>query len=105
MSFNKASKDEKEVIKKYLFQFLNIEKQFPLLPGIKNTEALAGLMGITEEEYTRLNDRFNSSARHAATELLEDSEVNDWLDDLPFNNDDTIVALGDSLTGDRQSWF
>lgn len=101
----KASKEEKEVLEKYLLQFLNLEKRFPLLPGIENKEAVAALMGIDEGELTKLRDRFDENARQAAVELLEDEEVNDWLDDLPFEGDETIVALGDSITDDRQGWF
>jgi lysophospholipase L1-like esterase len=105
MSPNKASQEEKEVLEKYLLQFLNIEKRFPLLPGIANTEAVAALMGLDEKEFLKLRERFRKNARQAATELLEDEEVNQWLDDLPLNGDETIVALGDSITDDLQGWF
>lgn len=105
MSTNKANEEEREVLEKYLLQFLNIEKRFPLLPGIDNTEAVASLMGLDEEEFVKLRSRFRENARQSAIELLEDEEVNDWLDDLPFEGDETIVALGDSITDDLQGWF
>jgi lysophospholipase L1-like esterase len=105
MTQKKATKEEKEVLEKYLLQFLNIEKQFPLLPGIENTAAIARLMGLEEKEFLKLRSRFKENARQAAIELLEDEEVNDWLDDLPFTGDETIVALGDSITDDLQGWF
>ncbi len=105
MSQDKASQEEKEVLEKYLLQFLNIEKRFPLIPGIEDTAALAALMGLDEEEFLKLRERFDKNARQAATELLEDEEVNQWLDDLPFSGDETIVALGDSITDDLQGWF
>lgn len=105
MSKNKASQEEKEVLEKYLLQFLNLEKRFPLLPGIDNTEAVAGLMGLDEKEFLKLRTRFKKNARQAAIELLEDEEINDWLDDLPFKGNETIVALGDSITDDLQGWF
>ncbi|HLR76634.1 MAG TPA: GDSL-type esterase/lipase family protein, partial [Balneolaceae bacterium] len=100
-----ASEGEKEVLEKYLLQFLNLEKRFPLLPGIENKEAVAALMGLDEAELTKLRNRLDKNAREAAIELLEDEEVNNWLDDLPFEGDETIVALGDSMTDDRQGWF
>ncbi len=100
-----ASKEEKEVLEKYLLPFLNLEKRFPLLPGIDNTEAMAHLMGLEKEELVNLRDTFRKNAREAAGELLEDDEVGEWLDDLPFEKDDTIVALGDSMTDDLQGWF
>jgi lysophospholipase L1-like esterase len=101
----KANEEEKEVLEKYLLQFLNIEKQFPLLPGIGNTKAVAALMGLSEEEFLKLRQQFSENARQAAVELLEDEEINAWLDDLPFKGDETIVALGDSITDDLQGWF
>lgn len=101
----KASKEEKEVLEKYLLQFLNLEKRFPLLPGIENTEAMAHLMGLEKDEFVKLRDRFKTNAKEAAVELLKDEEVEDWLGDLPFDKEDTIVALGDSITDDLQGWF
>lgn len=105
MSEYKATEEEKEVLEKYLLQFLNLEKRFPLLPGINNEEAMAGLMGIELEELQKLRSRFAKNAREAAVELLEDPEVADWIEKLPFEEGDTIVALGDSITDDLQGWF
>ncbi|MCC5941232.1 MAG: SGNH/GDSL hydrolase family protein [Balneolaceae bacterium] len=105
MSKHKASEKEKEALEKYLFQFLNLEKNYPLLPGIKNAESLSGLFGLEIEEYEKLRDLFKENAKKAALELLKDDEVIDWLDQLPFSNDDVIVAFGDSATDDQQGWF
>jgi lysophospholipase L1-like esterase len=101
----KASKNEKEALEKYLLQFLNLEKQFPLLPGIKNSEAVAGLMGLDASELLSLRDNFKENAKKAALELLKDDDVIDWMDQLPFASNSTIVALGDSSTDDLQGWF
>lgn len=105
MAEYKASEEEKEVLEKYLLQFLNLEKRFPLLPGIENEEAVAGLMGLEVDELKKLRDRFASNAKQAAIELLEDPEVAEWIEELPFEEGDTIVALGDSITDDLQGWF
>lgn len=102
---NKASKKEKEALEKYLLQFLNIEKQFPLLPGIKSEESIAGLFGIEIEELEKLRTMFEQNAKDAALELLKEDDVIDWLDQLPFEKNDTIVAIGDSSTDDLQGWF
>jgi len=101
----KASAEEKEALEKYLLQFLNIEKRFPLLPGITNTEAVAHLFGLEESELTTLRDMYAANAKEAALELLKDDEVIEWIDKLPFSSNETIVALGDSSTDDLQSWF
>jgi len=105
MADHKATEEEKEVLEKYLLQFLNLEKRYPLLPGIENEEAVAGLMGLEHNELKKLRDRFASNAKQAAIELLEDPEVAEWIEDLPFEPGDTIVALGDSITDDLQGWF
>lgn len=105
MSEYKASKEEQEVLEKYLLQFLNLEKRYPLLPGIDNPDVIAGIMGIETEELNKLRDRFASNAKQAAIELLEDGEVAEWIEELPFEKGDTIVALGDSITDDLQGWF
>lgn len=100
-----ASDEEKEVLEKYLLQFLNLEKRYPLLPGIENEEAMAGLMGLEHSEFKKLRDRFSSNAKQAAIELLEDPDVAEWIEELPFEDGDSIVALGDSITDDLQGWF
>ena len=105
MSTHKASEKEKEAIEKYLFQFTNLEKSYHLLPGITNTESIAGIFGLEADEFEKLKDLFRQNAKKAALELLKDDEVIDWLDELPFSNDDVIVALGDSSTDDQQGWF
>ncbi|MDZ7692538.1 MAG: SGNH/GDSL hydrolase family protein [Balneolaceae bacterium] len=101
----KASKEEKEVLETYLLQFLNVEKRYPLLPGIRNTESMAGLMGLEEDELKEIRTKFDENAKQAALELLEEENIAEWIDQIPFESDDTIVALGDSITDDLQSWF
>ena len=101
----KATDKEKELIHQYLLQFLNLEKKYPLLPGARSKEALAGFVGITEEELNLSRSNFKENARQAALEVLKDEEIIDLIDDLPFDADDTIVAFGDSITDDLQGWF
>ena len=101
----KANKDEKEALEKYFLQFLNLEKRFPLLPGIHNTKTMADLVGLDEEEFKKLRNNFEQNARQAANELLKSDEVLAWVDQLPFKKNDTIVVLGDSITDDLQGWF
>ncbi|MFW6157519.1 MAG: SGNH/GDSL hydrolase family protein [Balneolaceae bacterium] len=104
-SEQRASKDEKEVLEKYLLQFLNLEKRFPLLPGITNKKNVAGLIGLEEDELVKLRNLFRTNAKEAALELLKDEEVSAWIDKLPFEDGDTIAAIGDSITDDLQGWF
>ena len=101
----RASEKEKEALEKYLLQFLNIEKMFPLLPGIENEESVAGLIGIDHDELEKLRSHFRNNAKEAALELLKEEGVIDWIDQIPIQNSDTIVAFGDSSTDDLQGWF
>jgi lysophospholipase L1-like esterase len=48
---------------------------------------------------------YRENAREAALELLKEEDVLEWVDQLPFDKSDTIVAFGDSSTDDLQSWF
>ncbi len=101
----RASEKEKEALEKYLIQFLNIEKLFPLLPGVVNTDSVAGLMGLETDELTKLRQLFADNAKQAAMELLKEEEVIEWIDQIPISPDSTVVALGDSATDDLQGWF
>lgn len=105
MTNKKATQKEKEALEKYLLQFLNIEKQFPLLPGINNQESIAGLMGLDISELKKLRNLFRENAKEAALELLKEDDIVEWIEKIPFKADDTIVAFGDSSTDDLQGWF
>lgn len=102
---HKADEKEKEALEKYLIQFLNIEKLFPLLPGIKNSDSVAALMGLNRDEFAKLRSLFSDNAKQAAIELLKEEDVIEWIDQIPIAADSTIVALGDSSTDDLQGWF
>ena len=105
MTKHKATEKEKEALEKYLLQFLNLEKHFPLLPGIENEESIAGLMGLSVDELQKLRGVFAENAKESALELLKEEDVIEWVDQLPFEKTDTIVAFGDSSTDDLQGWF
>jgi len=105
MTNKKASDKEKDILQTYLLQFLNIEKRFPLLPGTKNTEAVAGFIGITEQELLEHRNDYEEKAKQAALEVLKDDDISEIIDQLPFDTGDTIAVLGDSISDDLQGWF
>ncbi|MEX2639217.1 MAG: SGNH/GDSL hydrolase family protein [Balneolales bacterium] len=98
-------KEEKEELLEYLIQFLNIEKQFPLLPGVSDKSAVAGFIGIDEDELDTIRANFDQNTRQAAFELLKEEEVQKQIDKLPFKKNDKIAIIGDAVTDDLQSWF
>jgi len=105
MTKKKASDKEKDILQTYLLQFMNIEKRFPLLPGTKNSKAVAGFIGITEQELLEHRKDYEEKAKQAALEVLKDDDISDLIDQLPFDSDDTIAVLGDSISDDLQGWF
>jgi lysophospholipase L1-like esterase len=62
------------------------------------------LLGLSSEAYTIELDRMKAEAREAARELLADPAVTAMVDRLPLQKGATVVAFGDSLTSEPQSW-
>lgn len=96
---------EKEVILGYLINYLNIEKKYPLLPGVRNTKNVAGFLGLTPKELADARTSLDEQAEQAAEELLKDEEFQTYTTRLPFKEGDLIVAVGDSSTDDLMGWF
>jgi lysophospholipase L1-like esterase len=92
-------------IMRYFMAFQSPEKRFPLYSGASSVRNIAAFMGISENELLESRKRFDEVARNTAVELLGDDEVRSQLKRLPFENGQSIVAFGDSLTDDRQGWF
>lgn len=96
---------EKEAIRNYFIQFLNLEKRFPLLPGVRSQANVAAFIGLEENELAEAREQFAKVARKAADELLKDEELALKLEKLPFKKGDLILVVGDSITDDLQGWF
>lgn len=105
MAENESPENEKLELLKYLIQFLNIEKRFPLLPGKEKLKSVADFIGIPEKTLKEIREEFDNNAKQAALELLKEKDIPDLIQALPFNENDVILAFGDSLTDDCQSWF
>jgi acyl-CoA thioesterase-1 len=74
------------------------------LPGELSEEAAAGLYGLSVDGYRTTRRLFEARVDAAVNELLEDAGFADRVDALPFAAGELIVAAGDSLTADLQSW-
>ncbi|WP_433731606.1 SGNH/GDSL hydrolase family protein [Nocardia sp. CA-129566] len=92
-----------ELIEK-LIRFQRPERALPYLNGLDDIRT-AGLFGLDPAEYKRLRAGFDDQTRAAAAELLADAEVADAVDQLPFEPGQHVVAIGESTTADRLSWF
>jgi len=84
-------------------QFAHPEKT--LGTPVVNDDICAALFGIDLITYLRIKEQFAMHAARAAEELLDDAAFAHQLDQLPFQPNETIVAVGDSITDDLQSWF
>ncbi|WP_137930096.1 SGNH/GDSL hydrolase family protein [Mesorhizobium comanense] len=67
-------------------------------------EVHAGLLGLPVDIYTTELGRMKNEASEAAVALLADPAVASMVDRLPLRKGANIVAFGDSLTSDPQSW-
>lgn len=74
------------------------------LPEISDDETLASLFGIGADRYRAVCRSFADGVAEAARRMLDDPWFMRQLEGLRIGAEDTIVAAGDSLTADRQSW-
>lgn len=102
-----SKKKELEIaaIKNYLTPYLNLHKQFPLLPGAKTLRGQAAFIGIDEKELAELRSGYANTVKKAGLDMLKDDIVLEYVDNLPFKPTDTILVIGDSITDDAQGWF
>ncbi len=89
---------------RYVLQFRHLEKMLAYMPGLKETH-IAAMFGVELAWYRRVKAGFAEQARRAAQGLLQDTGFAGLVARLPFKRGQTVVAFGDSLTDDYQSWF
>ncbi len=83
-------------------QYVHLEKLYGYLPGL--AESLPAIFGVSPPEYAAIRDRFDALTLSAAEQLLADDEFADRVSRLPFARGARILAIGDSITDDLQSW-
>lgn len=84
-------------------QHTHLEKLYGYLPGMP--EAVPAVFGMSAEQYAEAVGRFDRRAGHAADGLLDDPASAELVDALALAPGSTVLAVGDSLTDDLQSWF
>ncbi|MEV4425670.1 SGNH/GDSL hydrolase family protein [Streptomyces sp. R-07] len=87
-----------------LVRFQQPEKTLRYLGELPDTR-LAGLFGLDPEAYRKRLRDLDDRTRVTATELLKDPVFAERAGRLPFRPGQRIVALGESTTADRLSWF
>jgi len=89
----------------YLAQFLHPEKMLGLPPRHRPLDEVADVFpGGGAALVARVRERCAERVRAAAAELLAEPAVADAVARLPFAPGERVVAFGDSLTNDLQSW-
>ncbi|MCE9573841.1 MAG: SGNH/GDSL hydrolase family protein [Deltaproteobacteria bacterium] len=91
---------------RWLLKVIQPARTLASLPGGAglSPETHAALLGVPSERYIAELGRMRAEARQAATELLADPAVASMVDRLPLRKGATVVAFGDSLTSEPQSW-
>lgn len=87
-----------------LVRFQNPRKSLPYLPNLMDADA-AGLFGIDADEYRRVCEDLDDQARDLARAAASDADLAAAVDRLPFEPGQHVVAIGESNTADRISWF
>jgi acyl-CoA thioesterase I len=87
-----------------LVRFQQPEKALPYLGELDETR-IAALFGLDPATYHSLCQGFDDQARRAAAALLTDTALAEQVDRLPFEPSQRVVAIGESTTADRLSWF
>jgi lysophospholipase L1-like esterase len=91
---------------RWLLKVIQPARTLASLPGGAglSQETHAALLGLPSEVYTTALDRMRAEAREAASELLADPAIASMVDRLPLQRGAKVVAFGDSLTSEPQSW-
>ncbi|MET9492732.1 SGNH/GDSL hydrolase family protein [Nocardia sp. NPDC006630] len=87
-----------------LVRFQQPEKALPYLNGLDEAR-IAALFDLDLLQYRDLRAGFVDQTRSAAEALLEDAQLAAQVDRLPFEPGQHVLALGESSTADRLSWF
>jgi acyl-CoA thioesterase I len=89
----------------YLAQFLHSEKMLGLPSRHRPLDEIADIYpGGGPDALAKVRRRCKERVRGVADEILADSGTVDLVTQLPFARGDRVVAFGDSLTDDLQSW-
>ncbi|WP_426364887.1 SGNH/GDSL hydrolase family protein [Streptomyces sp. E-08] len=99
-----AKPDSAESPTDKLVRFQQPEKTLRYLGELPESR-VAELFGLDPETYRKLLRDLDDRTRDTAAELLRDPVFAERADRLPFRPGQRIVALGESTTADRLSWF
>jgi acyl-CoA thioesterase-1 len=90
-----------------LEKLVRFQRPEHVLPFAQNLDAqtLAGIFGATETEYRAVRDDLDRQRAEAAARIADAPATEAYLRALPFEDNAHLVAVGESTTADRLSWF
>ena len=90
----------------WMLKLIQPERTLASLPGAAafGQDTHAALLGLPVEVYASEIGRMQTEASEAASALLADQAVAEMFDRLPVQKGAKVMAFGDSLTSDPQSW-
>jgi len=91
---------------RWLLKVIQPARTLASLPGgaALSAQTHAALLGLPPEDYATELGRMKEEATEAARELLADPDIASMVDRLPLRRGAKVVAFGDSLTSEPQSW-
>jgi acyl-CoA thioesterase-1 len=87
-----------------LIRFQRPDRALPYARSLTDA-TVAAIIGTDETTYVQTIARLETQRSRAARELAGEADVRAQLDRLPFARGQRIVAIGESTTADRLSWF
>ncbi|RVW08272.1 SGNH/GDSL hydrolase family protein [Prescottella agglutinans] len=90
-----------------LEKLIRFQRPEHTLPYARNlsVETLSGIFGTDEDQYRSVLEGFDVQRTEVAARLAADPRVSAHLETLPFERGARLVAIGESTTADRLSWF
>lgn len=87
-----------------LVRFQRLENALPFAQSL-DARTLAGVFGVVESQYQVVADDLDRQRVAVAAKLAAAPAVKAHLQALPFAENAHLVAIGESTTADRLSWF
>jgi len=88
----------------YRMRFIHPEKTLADMEGMSDRIA-ARLFGLRLRRYRSIRRWFDRRLGETADMLLQESDLAAKVQQLPFSDGETVLAVGDSITDDYESWF
>jgi acyl-CoA thioesterase-1 len=87
-----------------LIRFQRPERALPYARELSDA-TIAAILGTDQATYADAVNRLNAQLMNAADELAADRVLADRLSRVPFTHGQRLIAIGESTTADRLSWF